>query len=193
MNHIVDITPFDSRVDFGISQQLNVQKIMVPVDGLEQERFEELIKCLGQYLLVNENARIHLFTRQADYNRKEKLLEQTRQYLKTAELEEGWALEESKSKGMAENELEQTEVIPIKFFVEQCVDELAVSRCIREQRIMVDMRKSSELYLRITGISVGIPQIVYRETEFVEDGKNGMVLKNTDKSNIINIFYKKYH
>ena len=46
-NNIKDITPFDSRVDFGISQQLNVQKILVPVDGIDDATFAELIRQLG--------------------------------------------------------------------------------------------------------------------------------------------------
>ncbi|MBQ8233007.1 MAG: accessory Sec system protein Asp1 [Lachnospiraceae bacterium] len=177
--NITDITPFDSRVDFGISQQLNVQKIMVPVDGMEEARFGELIRHLGEYLLTNDNARIHLFTRVADVDRKRVLLERTRMYLKAAGLEPGWAEEEKKS--FAENLLDGDDAVPVKFYVEQCVDELSVSKCIREQRLMVDMRKNTELYLRITGISVGIPQIVYRTTEFVEDGKNGLILKEMDK------------
>ena len=180
INRITDITPFDSRVDFGISQQLNIQKIMVPIDGMEDARFEKLIQYLGAYLKTNDNARIHLFTRLADFDRKRNLLEQTRQCLKNAGMEEAWAAEDSQG-GETENLLDNYEAIPVKFFVEQCVDELAVSKCIREQRLIVDMRKNNELYLRITGISVGIPQIVYRDTEFVEDGKNGLVVRTMKK------------
>ena len=173
---IVDITPFDSRVDFGISLQLNEQQILVPVDGMDNERFDELIRMLGEYLPTNENARIHLFTRMADYDRPKRILEQTRRALRYAGMEEGWAME-SKVVNAAENDLDTEEAVPIKFVVDQCVSELSVSKCMRGQRIILDMRKSAELYLRIMGISVGIPQIVARENQFVEDGKNGMVLK----------------
>lgn len=177
--NISDITPFDSRVDFGISQQLNVQKILVPVDGIEDAVFEELIRRLGEYLPTNENARIHLFTRLADYDRKKRLLEQTRQCLSNAGLEEEWAAEAT-SGNVAENDVDETDEVPVLFFVEQCVDELAVSKCMREQRLIVDMRNTTELYLRITGISVGIPQIVYTESQFVEHEKNGFVLKDME-------------
>jgi len=179
LTNITDITPFDSRVDLGISQQLNVQKILVPVDGMEDEWFEELICRLGEYLPENENARVHLFTRLADYGRQKYLLEKTRNCLKKAGMPEEWAAEEKKGV-VAENVLDAEEAVPVKFFVEQCVDELSVSKCIREQRLILDMRKTSELYLRITGISMGIPQVVYRNTEFVEDAKNGLVLKELD-------------
>lgn len=179
LTNITDITPFDSRVDLGISQQLNVQKILVPIDGMEDERFEELICHLGEYLPENENARIHLFTRVADYGRPKALLEKVRGFLKNAGMPEEWAVEEKKGV-VAENALDADEAVQVKFFAEQCVDELSVSKCIREQRLILDMRKTSELYLRITGISMGIPQVVYRNTEFVEDGKNGLVLKELD-------------
>ena len=180
LKQMKDITPFDSRVDFGISQRLNVQKILVPVDGISPEVFAALIQYLGEYLPTNENARIHLFTRQADYGRKANLLKQTRDCLRSLGMKEEWANEEQ-TKGVAENNLDEEDSIPILFFVEQCVDELAVSKCMREQRLIVDMRDTVEVYLRITGISIGIPQIVYRETQFVEHGKNGFILSDLNQ------------
>jgi len=178
LENIMEITPFDSRVDLGISQQLTVQKILVPVDDMEPEWFEEIITCLAEYLPMNENAMVHLFTRVAEPGKKSRLLEQARKALKKAGMEADWAREED-TKQVRENFLDGEEYIPVRFFVEQCVDELSVSKCVREQRLIVDMRKTSELYLKIMGISMGIPQIVYRDTQFVEDGNNGFMVKNT--------------
>ncbi|MCR5785070.1 MAG: accessory Sec system protein Asp1 [Eubacterium sp.] len=161
VNNIIDITPYDSRVDFGISHQLMVQKILVPVDDVSDELFENIIKETGNYLTHNENAQVHLFTRLADYDIKERLLEKTGNILKENNLQAGWATEEEP-----------------RFIVEQCVDELSVSRCMREQRIVVDLRKVPELYLQITAISAGIPQIVARDTEYISDGENGFVIKD---------------
>ena len=190
MDNMKDITPFDSRADFGISQQLNVQKILVPVDGMEDATFAKLIQRLGEYLPQNDNAQVHLFTRQADYGRERRLLEQAREALRDAGLEEDWAVEEVKG-AMAENDLDELDSVPVKFFVEQCVDELSVSKCMREQRLIIDMRNTSELYLRIAAISVGIPQIVYTETQFVEHGKNGFVMKDMEKLSDAIDFYLK--
>lgn len=192
MNNISDITPYDSRVDFGISSQLNVQKILVPVDNIDETTFGKLIACLGEYLLINKNARIHLFTRRAEYNQKSIILEKTRNYLERAGYEKKWAIQEDNktSENSLESEEDETgEKIPILFFVEQCVDELSVSKCMREQRLVVDMRNVAELYLRIAAISVGIPQIVHTETKFVEHGKNGFVLKDISGLNRILEYY----
>ena len=100
--------------------------------------------------------------------------------MKNAGLEERWAAEEEQEY-VSENNLDQTETIPVKFFAEQCVDELSVSKCMREQRLLVDLRKMPEMYLQITAISIGIPQIVRTKTEFVEHGRNGIVINKIEE------------
>ena len=80
----------------------------------------------------------------------------------------------------AENDVdedEEEEVVPVRFFVEHCVDELSVSKCIREQRIMIDMRHNPDLYLQINCISSAIPQIIRRETQYMQNMYNGFVVK----------------
>lgn len=180
VENIVAIPPYDSRTDAGISQQLNAQKILVPIDNITDEEFSKLIQLLGEYLLINENAQIHLFTRNAEYGREKRVLEHARRELRNACLEEEWAAEEAEGKNL-ENNFELEEPVPVRFFVEQCVDELTVSKCMREQRLLVDMRNVPELYLQILAISFGIPQIVRTETEFVEHSRNGIILKNMEK------------
>ncbi len=175
---ITDITPYDSRVDLGISAQLSVQKILVPVDELPDELFAPLIINLGRYLMTNENARVHLFTRDAGYERPRRLLERTQSCLQEAGLEEEWVAENS-IENRAENMIDQE--IPVRFFVEQCVDELTVSQCMKEQRVIVDMSEHPELYLQITAISMGIPQIVRAKTQFVENYENGLVIQDVNK------------
>lgn len=159
VKNITFITPYDSRVDFGISQQLDVQKVLVPVDNISDIFFKELIKILGKYLYINENVQVHIFTRNADYDREQRLLNKIHKILQMCKLND----------------------IFKKFFVEQCVDELAVSKCMREQKLLIDLRNIPELYLQVMAISIGIPQIVRSWTEFVENGRNGIVLKDIKK------------
>ena len=155
---IVDITPFDTRADFGISQQLTVQNILVPIDTIEQSKFEELIVLFASYFKTNETARVHFFTRNAN---------------------ERLARKETNDK--AEFDLDEEKKVPIKFFVDQCVDELSISKCIREQRIMVDVTSRPDLYLQISCISSAIPQIVSFNTQYVHDGKNGFIVKEVSE------------
>ncbi len=174
------IPPYDTRADEGTSLQAGVQKLLMPVDGLDSETFKASIRLLGKYLPQKENVRIHLFTREARYDRKRTLLEQVRRELGEAGMPEEWAAETEDEK-VSENNLEEEGRIPVRFFPEQCVDELSVSKCMREQWLLVDLRKIPELYLQINAVSFGIPQIVRKRTDFVEHGGNGIVLDRLER------------
>lgn len=187
-SNLTDMTPYDARQDFGVSRQLSVQKILVPVDGMEESLFADLIGLLAEYLKQNENARVHLFTRQADARRKSRLLAKAADILQTAGYEPQLA-EEEETLQTAENAVDEEEGIKPRFTVEQCIDEIEVSRCMREQRIIVDVRPVSDLYLQISGISVGIPQIIRMQTQYVEHGKNGYVLEDLCRLPKVLAFY----
>lgn len=171
---ITDISPYDTRVDFGISQQLSVQNILVPVDNLSDQEFNRIMVILGFYLQKNSRARVCLLTRNAMYDRPRRLVEQARMCIRSAGLEENWVSERVDT-GRMENMVDRE--VPVRIYVEQCVDELTVSRCMKEQRLIVDLREVPELYIQITAISMGIPQIVRTETQYVVNGENGIVLK----------------
>ncbi len=184
MENIIDISPYDSRMDFGISEQLTVQKILVPVDGLPEDRFKALFVALTEYLKKNENAMVHIFTRNAAFDLPEKLLSQIAQIVEEAGYDPRMVIPDAIEDKTAENEElneEDSDVVPVRFVVEQCVDELSVSKCIREQRIMVDMRHNPDLYLQINCISSAIPQIVRRETQYMQNGFNGFVVRDFEK------------
>lgn len=180
LDNIIDITPYDSRADFGISQQLTVQNILVPIDNLPDDRFEETIKRLAEYLVTNENARVHIFTRQADYGRPEYLLNRIADILENAGYDSRWTMQPDDTRQVADTDIDKEENIPTLFYVDQCVDELSVSKCIREQRVLLDMRHNPDLYLQINCISTAIPQIVRRPTQYIENAKNGLVVKKLE-------------
>ena len=180
MENITDISPYDSRTDFGVSQQMSVQKILVPVDELDDEVFTKVIQVLGQYLSENDKAQIHLFTREAAYDIKSSLLKKTRKVLRNSGMDDRMAADETMDTS-AENEIDSIDMVPVRFIVDQCVDELSVSRCIREQRILVDVSEKPEYYVQIAAISTGIPQIVMTKNQYVEDGENGRILKHYDE------------
>ena len=71
--------------------------------------------------------------------------------------------------------LDEEEQIPVRFVVEQCIDELSVNKCVREQRILIDLGDNPDLFLQIACVSMGIPQILKRETQYMHNGKNGIV------------------
>jgi len=180
LENITDISPYDSRTDFGVSQQMSVWKILIPIDRLEEEVFTRVIQLMGLYLNENSKAEVHLFTRQAAYNIKSRILEKTRKVLRSMGLDERAAADAGEDDN-AENQIDHLNDIPVRFIVEQCVDELSVSRCIREQRILIDVSERPENYVQIAAISTGIPQIVKAKNQYVEDGENGRIINRLDE------------
>lgn len=174
------IPPYDTRADAGISLQSNVQKILLPLDGMDQEMAKKVIYILGKYASKKENVCVHLLTRDARYDAKQMILSQARSALASMGMPEAWVAETEKQV-ISENDLEEEEEIPVFFVPEQCVDEASVSICMREQWILVDLRDVPEQYLQINAVSFGIPQIVRKKTDFVQNGGNGIILKKIEQ------------
>jgi len=171
-----NIPPYDTRIDSGISQQLNVQKILFPVDHLTEEILETAVTYMASYLKENQDARVHLFTRNVEFNREEMLLRRVSEILKRGGYPAQWAGKTT------ENELEvlldEEDPIPILFVVENCVDELSVNKCVREQRLLVDLADTPDLFLQISCVSMGIPQVLRVATQYMHPGKNGRLNKD---------------
>lgn len=176
----VNIPPYDARADRGISQQLKVQKILLPVDHLRPETLEAAVAALAGYLERNENARVHLFTRAVAFDTGAALLKRVSGILEHYGYPPQWAKKHSGN--TAEVQLNVEDQIPILFVAEQCVDELAVNKCMREQRVLVDLADAPDLFLQICCVSMGIPQILKSATEYMRPGENGRI--NTDLSTL---------
>lgn len=172
LTNIIDISPYDSRTDFGVSQQLAVQKILVPIDNLDDEIFNETIISLLRYIETNEKAQINLITRDAKYNKKQVVFENVKRIVMDAGISSSMFLESENEQifGQEENSVNN------RMVVNQCIDEHSVSKCVKEQRILVDMSATPDLYIQISAISSCIPQIVVKKTQYIENGENGRII-----------------
>ena len=184
-NKITNITPFDCRVDFGISGQLKQKNILLSVDLLSNEEYEKVIIILMNYMLKNNDVRTILFTRNGAYNIEDKLLNKTKDILDKNGFDSDYASKKSNVK--FENNLNDS--LPILFYVRQCIDELSLSKCLKEQRLVIDLGKQTDLFLQIGSISMGIPMIIGKSSEYVENGKNGFVLNDLDKLDKVLSYY----
>lgn len=184
--HITDIPPYDTRMDFGISSQLRVQNILVPVDGLTEDAFAWIIKGLADYLTINDLARVHFFTRDASWGREDAIKNDTAELLDsmgydsrlvTGNGEAALGFGGRGADDSAENEPEDIEKpVEQRFFVDVCVDERDISKCINEQRVILDMRGTMDVFVYVTAISKGVPRISMSADQFLIPGKNGMVI-----------------
>ncbi len=170
------ITPYETRVEVGDSLHLRVQNVLVAVDALDDVLFDAVAVCLAEYVAEkNGLARVCLFTRSSRYDVAADLLSRVRAALGRAGLDPAMA---EPSEGRSENELPEEDGThpPCVFSVRQCVDELHVSRTMREQRVVVDLSPRPDQFLQISAMSMGVPQVTAHSTEYVVDGRNGRVL-----------------
>ena len=184
--HITDIPPYDTRMDFGISSQLRVQNILVPVDGLTEDAFAWIIKELADYLTINDLARVHFFTRDASWGHEDAIKNNTVKLLDSMGYDSRWVTGDGEAAlgfgdrvadAFAENEPEDIEKpVEQRFFVDVCVDERDISKCINEQRVILDMRGTMDVFVYVTAISKGVPRISMSADQFLIPGKNGMVI-----------------
>lgn len=184
--HITDIPPYDTRMDFGISSQLRVQNILVPVDGLTEDAFAWIIKELADYLTINDLARVHFFTRDASWGHEDDIKNNTAELLDSMGYDSRWVTGDGEAalgfggRGadtFAENEPDDIEKpVEQRFFVDVCVDERDISKCINEQRVILDMRVTMDVFVYVTAISKGVPRISMSADQFLIPGKNGMVI-----------------
>lgn len=184
--HITDIPPYDTRMDFGISSQLRVQNILVPVDGLTEDAFAWIIKELADYLTINDLVRVHFFTRDASWGHEDAIKNNTAELLDSMGYDSRWVTGDGEAalgfggRGadtFAENEPEDIEKpVEQRFFVDVCVDERDISKCINEQRVILDMRGTMDVFIYVTAISKGVPRISMSADQFLISGKNGMVI-----------------
>lgn len=174
-----NISLYDTRVDFGISQQLSVQKVLFPVDHLRAETLAAAVKYMAAYLEKNKQVRVHLFTRDASFERKDMLLRQVGEILEQNGYPPEWA--GIKAQGQPAARLPEEEQIPVLFAVEQCVNALEVNKCIREQRLLVDLADRPDLFLQISCVSTGIPQVLKTANEYMRPGENGRINRDISK------------
>ena len=179
---IMDIPPYDTRMDFGISQQLKVQNILIPIDGLDAAVFRAIIRKVSEYLCINDLARVHIFTRNAQWGHEDNIRKELAGILKEYGYDTGWV---SKADDIDENEKR----IKQRFFIDVCVDERTISKCINEQRVILDLRGVVDVFLYITAISKGVPRISFSEDQFLHDGQNGIIIDDHDQIGTSLAFY----
>ena len=180
--NITDISPYDTRMDFGISRQLEVQNIFLPIDGISANEFERIIKEVAGYLAKNELARVHLFSRDATWGREDEIRKELIGILNKYEFDSRWALPEG-VQPVSENNIDTEEIDEVtqRFFIDICVDERTISKCINEQRVILDLRNTTDVFVFITAISKGVPRISMSRDQFFEHKKNGYLIQDYSK------------
>ncbi|WP_278751493.1 accessory Sec system protein Asp1 [Liquorilactobacillus nagelii] len=175
---VVQISPFDSRLELGHSQQVKKLKILLLVNRLDisdqKPVLSELIKTMKQNQLIE----LVLVDYQNTQTYWKKVVQQVIQQQKAEDLFVFADQQQIVSKVKNENDFNSTKRKIIWCFLQSEED---VIRQLSDTRLVIDLAKEPDLFLQIASISAGIPQINQVKTSYVEDHKNGLIIKEIDQ------------
>ncbi|MCG7339003.1 accessory Sec system protein Asp1 [Staphylococcus sp. ACRSN] len=171
---IMRITPFDAQVLPNKSSQYYETYIGFWIDGLDEGMLQTSLQQVITYIEQVEQMRLVLLTEKDKKMLPQWLKDQVQmvndRFNSVAEDEEGINV------FLAEEE-DYVEIIEIKHVpFEQDLREALLSL-----RIIIDLNYEPDLFLQIGCISAGIPQINMRNTDYVVNEINGLVIDNIGK------------
>lgn len=178
-NRIMDVSPFDTRLSLGKSQQIKELKVFFPQDGMvEPIRSRGIMQMLS---LLQEDERIKLIVGTKDTSEAgiRRLREEMKEKAATLTGTSIFVYDEADKVVSGENEAEEDEDIrEPQIYIQPYTNESDIMSILKDIRLIVDIRDNPDQYIQIAGISVGIPQINYLTTRYIEDQKNGYMIHN---------------
>ncbi len=172
---IYDISPFDTRLSLGKSQQIKELKVFMPLDGLDGVYRRKALQQVFEYMERNEDVVLLAGVRAGNREEQETLKEQMQAILAESGITDLEIRNSSSEEEKAETEetakRERIVMTPYR-------SENDLIRILYDVRLIVDVRDQPDLYLQIAGISSGIPQVNYRFTRYVQHQKDGYIIEN---------------
>ncbi|WYV95774.1 accessory Sec system protein Asp1 [Staphylococcus aureus] len=171
-NSMIRITPFETRQSPNISSQLMETFIGVWIDGMSDADLQQMMQRLVDYITQEDYYRLILLTRHQN-----DIPMWLRECITSVN-------EEYQSKQNADVNVsalmtpeDQDDIIAVKTIHA----EHDVVEALRTLRLVIDMSKEPDLYLQISAISAGIPQINGQQTDYVSDYDNGRIINTVDE------------
>ncbi len=179
INRIMDVSPFDTRLSLGKSQRIRELKVFFPQDGMMEPIRSRGIMQMLSLLQDDEKVVLIVGTRDTSEAGLRKLKEEMKE--KAASLTGTriyvYDADEKVQPGENEPEEEEERRAP-QIYIQSYTNESDVMSILKDIRLIVDIRDNPDQYIQIAGISVGIPQINYLTTRYIEDQKNGYMIHN---------------
>ena len=166
--NVMRITPFDAQILPSISNQLYETQIGFYIDGLSVNDINSVLNYLVDYSEKNTNSKIILLSRFSKDSWPSAIFE------KIEGINENMGQITGNEEVITEVVTEEKKLISYSYLP----SEADLIKAIPTLRILIDMNKEPNLFLQISCISAGIPQINCRKTDYVKDKANGMVIND---------------
>ncbi|KXT59351.1 accessory Sec system protein Asp1 [Lactococcus sp. DD01] len=203
---IFHLTPYDTRFELSISQEIKEEVIYLEGRSVEEEELSQIIEGLVGYMTAilegESNQRsFRVIVRIENNVGKEKVEELINQCLYERFALEMEVLSQAKPIIKKENTIDEEKLdnqYPQLYLVRQLkelwsiqsfANEDSLFKIIHEARVIIDLSNTPDLFTQIAGISAAIPQINKSEGEYIHDGKNGKVLQDINQLNSVLSYY----
>lgn len=167
------ISPYDSRLNLGVSQEVKELNIWVNIDNIQKDLIYKIGELMFKEIQRNKDIRV-IF---ASYNEQNDQNSEIVQFVKT--LNNRFISEESFNEKINALNIETEDE---EYFVfRQVREELTVISSFSTVRLVIDLSENPHLYTQIASISAGIPQINQRETPYVKHEENGYIITSIEE------------
>lgn len=169
-NRLMRITPFDAQVLPNMSSQLYETYIGLWVDGLSDERLAKVFAQVTDYMERDTSLRLILMTKRKKYMLPQWLHQEIEM------INERMNADDKLPEAVEELVKERTEITYIE--VKSIPFEVDMIETLATLRLVIDVSHEPDLFLQISCLSAGLPQINTRATDYVAHEMNGYVLEN---------------
>lgn len=171
---ITRISPFDTRLRLGHSQNVKDLEIYFLVDGLDDDEF---LKAVVPILSVMEdNPLIVLKIATIDSHRQLGELERELNFLLDTKFDKEKFMRPKDDD--SENKVDENELVLGRIKLKLYTNENQIIKALDTSRLVIDLGRQPDLYTQIASISAGIPQINLVKTDYLSHKENGWLITN---------------
>ncbi|MGT2722518.1 accessory Sec system protein Asp1 [Streptococcus porcinus] len=170
---IVQLSPFDSRFDLGLSIRQKVLEIYFFVDTVDKEDMKAILTLIFKKMAENELLTLKVATYQRYGERITNLQDLLETYLDTYIPNQLSNKENSLPDKNTNEKALRADILII-------TEENDIISAFKRSRIVIDFGIEPDLYHQIAAISSGIPQINKVQTAYVSHKKNGYIARQID-------------
>ncbi|MCP9358460.1 accessory Sec system protein Asp1 [Liquorilactobacillus satsumensis] len=177
---VIQVTPFDSRLELGKSQSVKELKIFLLISGLSAVRFSKILKSILSFMEKQPLAELIIAAYPGQSSQSQAIKQQVTAVLKQEKLNDIFTFEQEKNK-LSITELALSghnvgETRDLQWLALESEDDLISA--LADVRLIIDLSAQPDLFLQIAGISAGIPQINLTDSSYVEHGRNGLIIES---------------
>ncbi|AZZ60391.1 accessory Sec system protein Asp1 [Oenococcus sp. UCMA 16435] len=200
---IHELTPYDTRLQLGLSQREKKLTIYWVAKNPNNDFSKKIFFTIFSKMIDNENINLIIVTTEMNKNTLEsmiirKISDNFKIDLPSDDYELKQVVSQLNENQLLDSEVDQSNSDDFKagidfyqrFQINTFFSEESIITSMKRVRLIIDLSREADLFIQIAGISAGIPQINFDESQYVNDQKNGLIISDlNDLSKAINYYF----